>query len=249
MTTDGPIKKIGIFSDIHGNFQALKTVLRFLKEEEDVDRYFCCGDIVGYGGNPNECVDLIRSMDCPTVAGNHDHAALGLTDTSYFNEIAKMAIHWTGDVLTPENEEFLRNLPMRIEEEEILIVHSSPKDPEAWNYILTLGDARVNFDFFEQEICFIGHSHQPFIIDCWQGNLSCPSQPYVDVLKGHRYLINVGSVGQPRDGNPEASYAVYDRERKSIEIKRVEYDLTGAQEAIRKQGLPVQLADRLNHGW
>jgi predicted phosphodiesterase len=249
MTTERPIQRIGIFSDIHGNLQSLETVLRVLEEEERVDCLFCCGDIVGYGGNPNECVELIRSKKIPVVAGNHDHAALGLTDTSYFNEIAKTAIHWTGQVLTPENTEYIRSLPMTIVEEEILIVHSSPKDPEAWNYILTLGDARVNFEHFDQQICFVGHSHQPFIIEYASGKLSCPVQPYVSVADDRRYLINVGSVGQPRDGNPDASYAVYDRSQKRIEIKRVSYDLTAAQDAILSQGLPPQLADRLNHGW
>jgi diadenosine tetraphosphatase ApaH/serine/threonine PP2A family protein phosphatase len=249
MSIEGPVRRIGIFSDIHGNLQALDAVLRVLENDEKVDRKYCCGDIVGYGGNPNECVDLIRGHDCPTVAGNHDHAALGLTDTSYFNEIAKTAIHWTGGILTPENVEFLRSLPMKLEEEDFLIVHASPKDPELWNYILTLGDARLNFQYFTQPICFVGHSHQPFIIEYADGNLSCPTQPYIDIMAGRGYLINVGSVGQPRDGNPDASYAVYDREEKRLQIKRVVYDLVGAQEAIRKQGLPLQLADRLNHGW
>lgn len=249
MTTEGSIRRIGIFSDIHGNLQALEATFRVLEEQERVDRYYCCGDIVGYGGNPNECVELIRAKNCPVVAGNHDHAALGLSGTSYFNEIARVAIHWTGQVLTAENREFLRNLPMKIVDEEILIVHASPKDPEAWDYILTLGDARLNFQYFDQQICFIGHSHQPFIVEYADGNLTCPAELRVSLVEGHRYLVNVGSVGQPRDGNPDASYAIYDRDAKSIEIKRVSYDLVAAQEAIRTQGLPVQLADRLNHGW
>jgi diadenosine tetraphosphatase ApaH/serine/threonine PP2A family protein phosphatase len=214
-----------------------------------VDRFYCCGDIVGYGGNPNECVDLIRAKNCPVVAGNHDYAALGLTDTSYFNEIAKRAIRWTGEILTPENADFIRALPLTIAEDDFLIVHSSPREPEAWNYILTLGDARTNFEYFTQPICFVGHSHQPFIIESAGDKLYCPSQPYVPVVEGHRYLINVGSVGQPRDGNPDAAYAIYDRHERRIEIKRAEYDLTAAQDAIRARGLPSQLADRLNHGW
>jgi predicted phosphodiesterase len=249
MTTDRAIQRIGIFSDIHGNLQALETVLRVFEESEQVDRLYCCGDIVGYGGNPNECCDVVRAKGYPTVAGNHDHAALKLTDISYFNEIAKTAIQWTGDVLTPENVEYLRSLPMQIEDEEMLIVHASPKEPEAWNYILTLGDARMNFEYFKQQICFIGHSHQPFIIEYTEGNLSCPSNPRVSVVEDHRYLVNVGSVGQPRDGNPDASYAIYDRKEQYIEIKRVTYDLDGAKQAILDNSLPPQLADRLNHGW
>ena len=249
MTTKRKTQRIGIFSDIHGNLQALETILRILETEEKVDHFFCCGDIVGYGGNPNECVNLVRAKNCPVVAGNHDHAALGMTDTSYFNEIAKTAIQWTGEVLTPENAEFLRNLPLTIVEDDFLIVHSSPKDPAAWNYILTLGDARIIFEHFTQQICFVGHSHQPFIIEYANEKLSCPSQPFISVAEGRRYLINVGSVGQPRDGNPDAAYAIYDRKEQRIEIKRVEYDLATAQEAIRTHGLPLQLAERLNHGW
>jgi len=249
MTTEATIQRIGIFSDIHGNLQALQAVFRTFEEQEHVDRYFCCGDIVGYGGNPNECVDLIRAKQCPVVAGNHDHAALGLTDTSYFNEIAKAAITWTGQVLTPDNTEFLRAMPMQIVAENLLIVHASPKDPEAWNYILTLGDARVNFEHFQQDFCFVGHSHQPFIIEYSAGNLSCPSNPQIAVVSGRRYLVNVGSVGQPRDGNPSAAYAILDRKAETLEIKRVEYDLDAAQKAIRDQGLPPQLAERLSHGW
>lgn len=249
MTTDPAIQRIGIFSDIHGNLQALQAVFRILEEEEQVDRYFCCGDIVGYGGNPNECVDLIREKQCPVVAGNHDHAALGLTDTSYFNEIAKAAIGWTGQVLTPDNTEFLRALPMEIVEGDVLIVHASPKDPEAWNYILTLGDARVNFEHFQQQYCFVGHSHQPFVIEYNKGNLSCPSHPEVSIEAERRYLVNVGSVGQPRDGNPAATYCILDLQEGQIQIKRVDYDLDKAKEAIRKQGLPPQLAERLSHGW
>ncbi|MCX8037894.1 MAG: metallophosphatase family protein [Candidatus Sumerlaeia bacterium] len=249
MTTERTVRRIGIFSDIHGNYEALKAVFDVLENEEAVDAYYCCGDIVGYGGNPNECVELIRAKKCPVVAGNHDHAALGLTDTSYFNEIAKTAINWTGSVLTPENVEFLRNLPMTIVQDEFVIVHASPKDPEAWNYILTLPDARVNFEHFDTQICFVGHSHQPFIIEYVAGKLSCLMQPRVTVVEDRRYLINVGSVGQPRDGNPEACYAIYDRAQKTIEIKRTPYDLPAAQEAIRSQKLPTQLAERLAHGW
>ncbi|MBM3335318.1 metallophosphoesterase family protein [Candidatus Sumerlaeota bacterium] len=249
MTTERPTERIGVFSDIHGNLQALEAVLEILEDQERVDRYYCCGDIVGYGGNPNECVELIRAKNCPVVVGNHDHAALGLADVSYFNDVARTAIKWTGEVLTPENREFLRSLPMTITEDEILIVHSSPMDPEAWNYILTLGDARLNFEHFEHQICFVGHSHQPFIIEYCVGKLNCVVQSSVPVADECRYLINVGSVGQPRDGNPDACYAIYDRGQRLIEIKRTAYDLPAAQEAIRAQSLPAQLAERLHCGW
>lgn len=240
-------KRVGIFSDIHGNLQALNRVLHEL-DTQDVDFVVCCGDVVGYGGNPNECIDVLREREIPTIAGNHDHAALSIIDITYFNEVAKRAITWTRTQLTPENEKFLRDLPMSIEVADMLFVHSSPRSPESWNYVITMGDARQGFQHFGQRVCFIGHSHTPFIVENSNSNLACPDTPSIALKDGCRYLVNVGSVGQPRDRNPDACYAVYDRVAGRIEIFRVEYDLAGAQEEIRTQGLPNELAERLAYG-
>lgn len=240
-------RRVGIFSDIHGNLQALERVLSEL-ETLEVDYLVCCGDVVGYGGNPNECTDVLRERNIPTIAGNHDHAALSLIDITYFNEVAKRAITWTRTQLRPENEKFLRELPMSIEVADMLFVHASPRSPESWNYIITMGDARQGFQHFGQRACFIGHSHTPFIVENSGGNLACPDTPSISLKEGCRYLVNVGSVGQPRDRNPDACFAVYDRDAGKIEIHRVEYDLTKAQDEIRMQGLPVELAERLAYG-
>lgn len=248
MTSDivGP-KRIGIFSDIHGNLHALESVLREL-DKEDLDYLLCCGDVVGYGGNPNECVEILRERNIPTLAGNHDYAALGLVDITYFNDIARAAIVWTREELTQDNLDWLKELPLSIEMDEMLFVHASPQDPENWNYIITMGQARIGFQHFHQMICFIGHSHTPFIVENNHGELGCPETPRVHCRHNCRYLVNVGSVGQPRDRNPEACYTIFDRETRTIEIKRIPYDMNGAQETILSRGLPKELADRLAYG-
>jgi diadenosine tetraphosphatase ApaH/serine/threonine PP2A family protein phosphatase len=240
-------RRVGIFSDIHGNLQALEAVLAEL-DKSDVDFLLCCGDVVGYGANPNECSKVLRDRQIPTLAGNHDYAALSLIDITYFNEVAKKAITWTRDMLDPENVDFLRNLSMTIQVADMFFVHATPRNPESWNYVLTIGDARQAFQHFQERICFIGHSHTPFIVENDNDNLSCPESPLVELRDGCRYLVNVGSVGQPRDRNPDACFAIYDREAGTIEIRRCEYDLPKAQDSIRAEGLPNELAERLAYG-
>ncbi len=242
----GP-KRVGIFSDIHGNVQALQSVLEELQSEQ-VDFMLCCGDVVGYGGNPNDCVELLRERQIPTIAGNHDYAALNLVDITYFNDIAREAILWTRQELSPDNIAFLKELPLSIEMDDMLFVHASPNNPESWNYIITMGQARTGFQHFSQRVCFIGHSHTPFIVENNEGNLTCPDSPRAQCRENCRYLVNVGSVGQPRDRNPAACYAIYDRETHVIEIRRASYDMSGAQESILSQGLPPELAERLAYG-
>lgn len=240
-------RRVGAFSDIHGNLQALQKVLDCIAEK-GVDLTVCCGDVVGYGANPNECIQLLRDKQIPTIAGNHDHAALSLIDVTYFNDVAKRAIAWTREQLTPENEQFLRDLPMTISVADMLFVHSSPQSPETWPYIITMGDARQSFMHFGQRVCFIGHSHTPFIVENCEGKLACPAVPAIRLKEGCRYLVNVGSAGQPRDHNPDACFAIYDRETLQVEIHRVEYDLAKAQDEIMAQGLPIELAKRLGYG-
>lgn len=244
-----PAKKIAIISDLHGNYHALQAVMERV-DEENCDLVICTGDIVGYGARPNECADEIRRRNIPSIAGNHDHASLLLTDISNFNDIAKAAVIWTKEVLSEENSAFLRQLPLTIKDQanNIFFVHASPKDPGEWNYILTMGEARINFHYFTEQICFIGHSHQPFIIENDSSNLACPSKPEIELREGMRYLVNVGSVGQPRDHNPEPCYVICDLENRRLSIRRTKYDLEGAQKAIIEAGLPRELADRLAHG-
>jgi len=219
-------------------------------EELQADRIVCCGDLVGYGANPNEVVELIRDRDIPSIAGNHDHAALLLTDISYFNQVAKEAVLWTKKILKEENAQFLRDLPLTIRDEDtdVFYVHASPKDPGEWNYIITMGDARMNFNYYGEAVCFVGHSHQPFIIENNDGSLHCSTRPDIEVKDACRYLVNVGSVGQPRDRKAKSCFVLYDLEKKLIEIKRATYDLPAAQRAIIEAGLPRELAERLEYG-
>ncbi|GAB4317411.1 MAG: metallophosphoesterase family protein [Candidatus Sumerlaeia bacterium] len=242
--------RAAIFSDIHGNIQALRAVLQALDDLGITDIY-CGGDVVGYGANPNECCQILRERGIPTVAGNHDHAALTLADISYFNRVAKEAVLWTQEQLTEDNTKWLHSLPMihRCEEHDFLLVHASPYSPEEWNYVLTMGDARRAFEHFQERSCFIGHSHQPFIIENFKGNLSCPTQSFIEMRDSARFLVNVGSVGQPRDRVPFASYCILDHDRQVIELARAEYDIQGAQRAIIEAGLPSELAERLAYGW
>jgi diadenosine tetraphosphatase ApaH/serine/threonine PP2A family protein phosphatase len=247
MTTE-PIQRIAVFSDVHGNLQSLEAVLEAIKDEE-VQQLFCCGDIVGYGGNPNECIEMVRDLGCPVVVGNHDYAALDLTSTDYFNEVARAAIQWTKTVLHDDHATFLKNLGFAHAKEDYYIVHASPRSPEEWNYIITMGEAELNFHYFEQKFCFIGHSHQPFIVEQKEDNLNCPRTPTIEINDDARYLVNVGSVGQPRDRDPRACYTICDLEKKTIEIKRIDYDIAGAQRAILDNNLPRELAERLAYGW
>lgn len=242
-------RRVGIISDIHGNYHALEAVLAELDHEE-LDAIICCGDVVGYGGMPNECVETVRERKIPCIVGNHDHAALMLTDISNFNDIARAAVLWTKKVLKEENAEFLRQLPLTIRDSTngVYYVHSSPKEPGEWHYVLTMGEARTNFNYFNETVCFIGHSHQPFIIENHGGELTCPNRPEIELREGCRYLVNVGSVGQPRDHNPKACFAILDLEARSLEIRRCDYDLAAAQKAIMAAGLPRELSERLAHG-
>lgn len=246
--TMSDMKRVGIFSDIHSNLHALEAVLTAL-EQEKVDHLICCGDVVGYGAFPNECCELLKQKNCPVIAGNHDHAVLGLTDISYFNDVAKKAVLWTRENLTEENDKYLRSIPLTYTADDMFFVHSSPDSPEEWNYILTMGEARVNFNFFTEKFCFIGHSHQPFIIVNYKGDLSCPETPEINIMENRRYLVNVGSVGQPRDRNPNSCYVIVDFEKNTLEIKRIPYNVRAAQDAIIEKGLSRELAERLAYGW
>lgn len=248
MSTDA-IRNFAVISDIHGNLESLEAVLADI-DRQKFDKLYCCGDIVGYGASPNECIDLVlKERKIPTIAGNHDHAAIKLIDITFFNEIAKRAIVWTQNQLTEQNRKLLSELRMSISEDSLFFVHSSPKDPEKWNYIITMGEARLNFRCFQERFCFVGHSHHPFIIVNSKDVLSTPERFEVTIDLEKRYLINVGSVGQPRDRNSKAAYAVCDLERKTLAIRRVEYDIELAQKRIIDAGIPKELADRLAIGW
>jgi diadenosine tetraphosphatase ApaH/serine/threonine PP2A family protein phosphatase len=243
-------KRLAVFSDIHGNLHALDAVLAAMDELKP-DVQICLGDVVGYGAFPNECIDRLRELGIPTLAGNHDQAAVGLTPIRYFNEIAKSALEWTSAQLLPDNAAWLKDQPFRAEIDSFFFVHASPNNPAEWGYVLTFGDARQAFTKFPHRFGFIGHSHQPALIQLSGDELTCPediNQPF-RIRKGPRYLVNVGSVGQPRDRNPNACFVFVDMEEGLVTFHRVPYDIEAAQKAIRLVGLPEELAARLGYGW
>jgi putative phosphoesterase len=242
--------RIGIFSDIHANLEALQAVLKFLTEQK-VEQYLIIGDIIGYGANPNECIEVVKDLNGILVAGNHDYGVLGKTDIKEFNDTAKEAIVWTKKVLNRKSIKFLESLPLENNYLNFLLVHASPLRPDDWNYVITLKQAENQFKYFQEQICFIGHSHCPIIIE---KNLSKNETKIINDKKfkikerGFRYLINAGSVGQPRDGNPHSCVMIYNTITKQMEIKRLEYDIKTAQAKIIAAGLPSILAYRLSKG-
>lgn len=240
--------RYGLISDIHGNLEALEQVLSEL-DKIKVDTILCLGDIVGYGPNPNECVTLVQKRAAACLIGNHDEASLGRVDLDLFNYMAREAIEWTTRELSKESREYLLNRPYTHEFENCLLVHASPDDPRRWNYILSLDDAAHSFAAFEQQACFIGHSHTPWVIDLNpEGRMQVRQDYPINFQEGHRYLINIGSVGQPRDRNPAAAFGLYDSDTKEYTLQRAVYALARTQKKIRATGLPTFLADRLATG-
>jgi diadenosine tetraphosphatase ApaH/serine/threonine PP2A family protein phosphatase len=239
--------RYGIFSDIHGNYEALQSVLIALSRER-IDKYLCLGDLVGYGADPDECVREIKKINPLTVAGNHDWAIAGLFDLSDFTSLAKEAVLWTGKNINRETKEFLKGLKLVHQEKELTLVHGSLDSPEKFNYIKDIFSARETFQLCRTGICFVAHTHRPAVFIKEKKKYTSGFYTDFKLKDSRRYIINTGSVGQPRDRDPRAAYVVYDSEEKRIEIKRVAYDIRRAQEKIIKAGLPTALAERLAEG-
>ncbi|MCR4439102.1 MAG: metallophosphoesterase family protein [bacterium] len=240
--------RMAIISDIHSNLEALTAVLQTI-DDLHVDDVLCLGDIVGYGPDPNDCIDLVRSRAWVIIAGNHDFASVGLTDTTYFNHMARVAAAWTGNVLSEEHRQFLSGLQYVYRRESLLFVHATPEAPEQWDYLETLDDARRSFAAFGEQVCFMGHSHVPVVLELGEDEqIGVSTEQRVALAKDRRYLVNVGSVGQPRDGNPDACFGVFDTEELTFELVRVAYAFESTQEKILAAGLPAYLADRLALG-
>ncbi len=241
--------RYGLISDIHANLEALEAVLAAL-QDEGIDQILCLGDVIGYGPNPNECVKLVQQHAAACLIGNHDEASLGRVDLDLFNYMARQAIEWTTEQLTEESKEFLKALPYMRTYGQFMIVHASPDEPTRWNYILNLEDAAQGFEAFSEQICFIGHSHTPWVIPLQpDGRMRVLHDYPLGVKDNFRYLINIGSVGQPRDRNPDAAFGILDTEPLQYTLKRVSYDVAKTQKKIRATGtLPSFLADRLATG-
>lgn len=231
--------RIAILSDVHSNLPALVKALSII-DELRVDAIYCLGDIVGYGASPNECIQLVRERASKCVLGNHDLAVLDVSYAEYLPKDGEEAADWTRMVLKRENAEFLGQLSYTEGNEFCTIVHASPHDPAAWKYITSLEDARPQFEHFTTQLCFIGHTHIPFLCG--------DDLKTFTFRKDRRYLINVGSVGQPRDGNPQLSFGVLDTNEWIYQNIRAHYDVERAAEAIRLSGLPESLGNRLFRG-
>lgn len=241
--------RILVISDIHANLSALETVL---EDAGLVDGVWCLGDVVGYGPDPNECVARIRGLNnLACIVGNHDAAALSRIPIETFNLDARRSIEWMQDILTRESYTFLSELPETIVKGQVTLAHGSPRNP-VWEYLLDLHSAAENLDYFDTQLCMVGHTHLPigYIEDVethtLRGILPPPGEKVV--LKS-RAILNPGSVGQPRDHDPRASYAIFDPEENTWEIHRVEYDITAVQRRIREAELPLRHALRLVEGW
>ena len=239
--------RYGIFGDIHGNLEAFEAVLEDLRRQ-GIDRLFSLGDIVGYGPDPNSCVDVIRKLSIPSVSGNHDWASVGRSDLDYFNPRAKEAILWTKKVLTEENKAYLKRLPLIIEGNNFQLVHGSLKKPADWFYILNFQEAENVFALMEKPLLFAGHSHVPIVFCKTEGKISCISDSRLNLKEEAKYIINAGSVGQPRDGDSRSSYVIFDEGKREIIYKRVKYPIAKVQRKIRKAGLPEIEAARLSAG-
>ena len=239
--------RYGIISDIHGNLEALEEAMNALSHEK-VDRIMQVGDIVGYGANPVECVRNSREAVSAAVCGNHDAGAAGLISTRYFNDIAERAVIWTRKRLEKEDASFLKGLPFVYRDSNLTLVHGTLNSPEEFYYMLDRNAAGATFDRMDTRICFVGHTHVPGIFSLKDGDVKHFMQEEYYMSKKEKLIVNAGSVGQPRDGDPRLSYCVYDSELGIVKLKRLPYNVKKAQDKILMAGLPAFLAYRLGGG-
>lgn len=236
--------RYAVFSDVHANLEAFEAVLGALKTLA-IDKYLFVGDIVGYGADPRECVALLKQIGALSVAGNHDWAAARLLEPDDFTENAQEAVLWTWEHITDAEKTFLSGLPLVGEQGDICCVHGTLFHPEEFDYMTDGYKAMGTFDRLKQKICFVGHLHRPGIfVETEERVVFKPAQDLA-LQAGKRYIINVGSVGQPRDADQRACLCVYDDAASTVEFRRVAYDVASAQKKILAAGLPAYLAERL----
>lgn len=238
--------RFAIFGDIHANLHALQAVIDDT-HQQGCTHHICMGDIVGYNAYPRECVAIVRDLDCPTVKGNHDEqVSMGETQEG-LNPLAEEALDWTRNQLDSADKQWLSELRMQRLVRDFTIVHATLDTPHKWGYVTTALDAAASFTYQHTALCFIGHTHRPVI---YQRDHEVNTFLFetLTIEKNQKYLINVGSVGQPRDGDWRAAYAIYDTETNEVVLRRIPYDLEGAQRAILDAGLPEKLALRLANG-
>ena len=240
--------KYGLISDIHGNLEALSAVLGDLKKRE-VDSIHCLGDVVGYGADPAACLKLVVEHCDTKLLGNHEYAALGLQSCENFNDAAKASTEWTQQTLDDDSIAVMTDFALDRPMDDMYLVHASPFEPSRWHYILSATDAVSGFEFLKQNIGFFGHSHIPAILREKPNGLPSfqTGHDFTADPEG-RYLVNVGSVGQPRDNDPRAGYVIFESDGLDIEFHRVEYDIEAAQRKMKEAKLPSTLISRLSAG-
>ena len=238
--------RIAVLSDIHGNLEALEAVIADV-ERVGVDAIWSLGDVVGYGPNPGACVEIVHARAAVSLIGNHDAAVAGLTAIEDFNEFARWAVEWTAPRLPAWQIEYLAALPYVHRAAGLICVHASPVEPERWHYIHGAADLDEPFAAFAERVCFVGHSHRPGIYELGAGQ-PASRRVAAGFAPGARYLVNAGSVGQPRDRDPRAAYALFDDATDRVEIRRVAYPVERTQKRMREEGIPAFLVDRLAAG-
>ncbi|MFL6521776.1 MAG: metallophosphoesterase family protein [Chthoniobacterales bacterium] len=238
--------RIAILSDLHANLEATEAVLADARERDCTD-YICLGDVVGYNANPRECLAIVQKIECPVVKGNHDEQASLEESSRDFNALAEMAINWTREQLTEPDKKWLRDLSLSQKVSDFTIVHATLDSPAQWGYVFNTLDAAASFPHQDTTVCFFGHTHVAgaFVRD---DSVKRVKVDELTIEPAKKYLINTGSVGQPRDGDWRAAYCIYHVDKNVVEQRRVKYDLATAQDKIIKAGLPRLLADRLKLG-
>lgn len=240
--------KRAFISDVHGNLPALEAALRDIREQ-GVEYVAFLGDAVGYGPQPNECVALLAESAAVSLMGNHDYAAIGSLSMDEFNGYAREAMMLTRAALTDKTLAAIAGFRQVHIDPPYHLVHSSPDEPLAWHYIVTTRDAIPQFEHFQTPLCLVGHTHTPLLVVARPGgSFSERLDLGADLIDDHRYFINVGSVGQPRDGNPDACYLVVDEEAARVEMRRVPYEVASTQTAMEQLNMPAFLIERLAAG-
>ena len=243
--------RYAIIGDIHSNLAAFEAVIADVKTRGGFDEIWCLGDVVGYGPEPHACIEILRQHKHICVAGNHDLAAIGKIDTSDFSPDAVRADQWTTQQLTTSDVNYLQNLPVKLTKGDFTLVHGSPRHP-TWEYLLSVESARDSFIYFDTKFCLVGHSHVPLVFQ-ENKNGTCFMAKAPESLRlgveNHRLIINPGSVGQPRDGNPSASYMLYNSDDQIMYHYRINYDITITQGKMIEYKLPLSLVSRLDYGY
>ncbi|MGC9359892.1 MAG: metallophosphoesterase family protein [Anaerolineae bacterium] len=241
--------RVLVISDVHSNLAALQAVL---ENAGEFDALWSLGDVVGYGPQPNECIATLREYDHLYIAGNHDWGVLGRISLDDFNRDARRANLWNREQLTPESLAYLEAAPETIVKGDITLAHGSPRYP-VWEYLVYASAAKLSYEFFETKLCLVGHTHVPALFEMAPQDSDCRrfalpiGEPFA--LEEGRYIVNPGSVGQPRDGDPRAAYLLLDTDDLTIDHRRVPYDIAATQELMRQAGLPRRHIARLEMGW